>query len=161
MRNILLTVLMVSVVLVSPATAATVLEFHPTGAPPGERITGKTVGGGMEGITSGRVTVFLARSNRAADLATGPGDSKLTKFGVMTADEKDVGHFEGTVPALDPGSYIAVAYCRECVQGGSVFTVGEFEVTGAILPRTGIPLVWWVAIAGTLIASGSAFRNLT
>lgn len=152
--TIFLLVLTASVLSPSAAVAATVLEFEPTGASPGERITGKTLGAGMQGITSGRVTVFLAPSNRVADLATGPEDPSLVRFGVMTAGEKDVGYFAGTVPAIDSGSYIAVATCRECAVGGSVFTIGEFEVTGAPLPRTGIPLVMWMAVGLSLMTCG-------
>lgn len=153
-----LVVLMLLVMIPSPVRAATILEFDPTGTAVGERVTGRTKGAGMQGITSGRVTVFLAPSNRVADLATGPKDPRLARFGVMTADEKDIGHFDGIVPELSRGLYIAVAFCRECAVDGSVFTIGEFEVTGAVLPRTGIPIALWITIGASLLASGYALR---
>lgn len=156
---IVLVVLTSSVVMAPQAVAATVLEFEPTGATVGERVTGRTMGAGMQGITSGRVTVFLAPSNRAADLATGPKDPRLVRFGVMKADEKNVGHFTGTVPHIEAGSYIAVATCRECAVGGSVFTIGEFEVTGAVLPVTGSSRYLWIVIGMALIVGGVAFAR--
>lgn len=143
------------VILIGPnANAATVLEFEPPGATVGERVTGITMGAGMTGILSGRVVVLLAPSQRVADTARGPKDARLVRFGVMTADEKDVGHFTATVPNVEAGSYIAVAYCRGCIEGGSLFTVGEFEVTGAVLPRTGRPLTLWTAVGMTLVIVG-------
>lgn len=137
------------------AHAATVLEFTPREGRPGERVSGTTQGAGMRGIASGRVEVFLAPSNRAADLARGPGDSRLTQFGVMRADSGDVGRFKGVVPQLAPGSYIAVAYCRECAVGGSIFTVGEFRVAGAPLPATGRSLSLATFLTGILLVLGS------
>lgn len=157
--SILLIALVFSVVMSVPASAATVLEFEPPAAMVGERVTGKTVGAGMTGIASGRVSVFLAPSNRGADLATGPEDPRLVRFGVMTADENDVGFFVGTVPDIDAGLYIAVATCRGCAVGGSVFTIGEFEVTGAVLPRTGIPLMVWMGAGLALLCMGEILRR--
>lgn len=153
-----LVVLTVLVMMSSAVKAATILEFDPTGAAAGDRVTGRTKGAGMQGITSGRVTVLLAPSNRVADFATGPKDPRLVRFGVMTADEKDIGHFDGIVPDLSADLYIAVAFCRECAEGGSVFTIGEFEVTGAVLPRTGMPIALWLTIGASLLALGYGFR---
>lgn len=141
------------VVFAGSAQAATVLSFNPVRAAPGERVVGTTVGAGMRGITSGRVVVLLARSDRDANAATGPDDRRLMRFGVMSADNEDVGRFSGRVPAVEAGSYVAVAYCRECVEGGSIFTVGEFKVTGAALPRTGFgPSMWMIGFS--LVAAG-------
>lgn len=144
----------ICVLLTAPAQAATVLNFERRQAAPGQRISGTTDGAGMQGIASGRVVVLLAPSDRAADQATGLTDPDLVRFGVMTADDGEVGHFTGTVPAIEAGSYVAVAFCRDC-GGGGVFTIGEFRVTGSSLPATGGAFTLWV-IVGSLSLLGGA-----
>lgn len=151
MKRALLLPLLVAVVGGAHAHAATVLEFDPPQAASGERVTGTTVGAGMQGIVSGRVVVLLAPSDRVADVARGLRDPRLVTFGVMVADAADVGHFTGTVPKLEAGSYVAVASCPKCP---GVFTVGEFQVTGTRLPRTGPAMSLWLVIGSALVAMG-------
>ena len=148
------------VMLIAPvAEAATVIEFRPATASPGTEVKGQTLGAGMTGVPSDRVSVFLAPSQRIADAARGPRDRRLTRFGIMTADPADVGHFRGRVPSLGPGQYVAVAFCRSCVPGGSLFTVGRFDVGGPTLPRTGdsISVIFGLAICALFAGTISAY----
>ena len=146
----------ICVLLAGPAKAATVLNFEPPRGAPGERVSGSTDGAGMQGIASGRVVVLLAPTDRLADSATGLNDPDLVRFGVMTADDDDVGHFTGTVPAIEPGSYIAAAFCRDC-GGEGVFTIGEFRVTGSALPATGGAVAPWLIVGCLLFVLGGSF----
>ena len=142
------------VILSVPAHAATVLNFDPTGGEPGVPVVGKGVG--MQGIP--RLVIFLAPSHRVADMVESPRDERLERFGVMTADEGDIGHFIGEVPRVPPGRYVATAYCREC--GGSLFTVGDFTVRGSLLPRTGPAPHLWLVLGWFLVVGGSVLRFL-
>jgi hypothetical protein len=153
-RTIAVFAVVVGVLSLGQAHAATILEFKPLSAVPGDQVGGTTVGAGMQGIPSGRVIVLLAPSNQVADAAKGPSDPSLVRFGVMRADGADVGHFSGRVPDVKPGSYIAVAYCRECATGGTVFTVGEFEVAGGALPSTGVAVAVWVFLGVLMVLVG-------
>lgn len=151
---------MSALLLVGSAQAATVLNFEPPRGAPGERVSGTTVGAGMQGIASGRAVVLLAPTDRLADSATGLNDPDLVRFGIMTADGDDVGHFTGTVPAIAAGSYVAVAFCRDC-GGGEVFTIGEFRVTGSSLPATGGAFTPWLIVGSLSLLGGASLLGWT
>ena len=140
------------------ASAATVLMFDPKRGEPGSPVVGTTVGAGMQGVTSGRVVVFLAPPHRIADLVDEPGDDRIARFGVMTADQGDIGHFIGEVPRVEPGNHVAVAYCRGC---DGMFTVGRFTVTGPSLPKTGAQLDPWSMVALAVLSIGALTAGLT
>lgn len=136
-----------------PAGAAVVLEFSPTSAAVGERVSGESDESGTILPGSADLEIFLAPSQRAADNARGPRDPRLTFFGNLRVDEQGVGRFTGTVPDVVPGDHVAVGYCGGC-SPASTFTVGEFSVSGATLPTTGSPSggrVWFAVLS---IATG-------
>jgi hypothetical protein len=110
----------------------------------------------MSGFEDAQVPILLAPTQRIADHAMDPSDPRLSAFGRMSADAGDIGHFIGTVPNIEPGNYVAVAYCRECIPGGSMFTVGEFRVEGSPLPRTGRRSSVWLLLGMLLVVLGSA-----
>jgi hypothetical protein len=141
----------------TPVAAATVLDFSPTGGLVGHKISGTTRGDW--GIPSGRVVILLAPTNRIVDRAVSPNERGLTRFGVVTFDASGIGSFEGRVPALEPGRYIAAGYCKSC--GGTIFTVGEFVVGGAGVPRTGGNVNSVLVLALATIGMGFAIWHRT
>lgn len=78
-------------------------------------------------IPSGRLLLFLVPAD-VADTIESPDDPRLVPIEDLVADAKEVGRVTFTVPDLSRGTYMTVAYCRECAQGGTIFTVGPFEV---------------------------------
>lgn len=89
---------------------------------------------------TGRVIILLASTNGVVDRAVSPNERGLTRFGVVTFDAAGTGRFEGRVPELEPSRYIAAGYCKSCRPSGTIFTVGEFVISGSVLPRTGLNL---------------------
>lgn len=143
------------------ARAAVVLDFEPRRAGIGDQVVGTTRGAALNGIESERIVVFLAPSQEAADEASGPEDDRLSRFGLLTADASGVGRFTGSVPSVSPGHYIAVAFCRGCIPGGSIFTVGEFTVLGSALPETGTISMLWPVMAILLAGAGLLIAGAT
>lgn len=139
----------------SPASAAVVLEFSPSAAAVGDRVTGASDESGVPLPDATELEIFLAPSHRIADRARGPRDPRLARFGTLRVDEEGAGRFRGRVPRVPSGGYVAVAYCHLCNPGGSTFTVGEFRVSGAILPTTGSSTDGLVRGALVLLAGGA------
>lgn len=147
-------VIMFLLLLFPSAGAAVVLEFEPARGPVGESVLGASDESGVPLPNSADLKIFLAPSQRAADRARGPRDPRLTGFGILRVDDAGVGRFSGTVPDVAPGAYVAVAYCRSCTAGGSTFTVGEFRVSGPILPATGSSTEGFIRGALVLLTGG-------
>lgn len=138
----------------APVAAATVLDFARTSGFVGQKISGTTRGDWM--VPSGRVVILLSPTNRIVDRAVSPNERGLTRFGVVKFDGSGAGRFEGRVPPLQPGHYIAGGYCKSCQPGGTIFTVGEFVVQGGALPRTGHSIQPILFMALAMLAVGLA-----
>lgn len=81
----------------------------------------------MQLIPSGRLSLFLVPATEA-DSVESPDDPRLTPIGELVADAKAVGRITFRVPDIPAGRYMTVAYCEECGNGGTVFTVGPLRV---------------------------------
>lgn len=143
----------------SSSGAAVVLTFSPSAAAVGERVTGASEEGGVPIPEGTNLEIFLADSQRIADRARGPHDPRLERFGVLRVDDEGAGRFDGTVPDVDPGHYVAVAYCRSCTGDGSTFTVGDFTVSRATLPTTGSSPFGLVSLALVILGAGLLFAR--
>lgn len=132
------------------------LDFSPVAGNAGEIIVGRTRGDWM--IPDRRVIILLAETSQVVDRATNLKERGLTRFGVLTFDRTGRGRFEGRVPVLRPGRYIAAAYCKSCQPGG-LFTVGEFAVQGGSLPRTGANAKLLALVALVMLAAGTGIAT--
>lgn len=113
-----------------PAFAAIALKYDPPSGPPGTLIRAETVGPAMSLIPSRKLKVFLAPES-IADRIRSQNDKRLVGIGDLLADEKDVGRMEFVVPPLPVGTYVALAWCRECGSGNGPITIGPplFKIT--------------------------------
>lgn len=153
-----------------PAAAAVAVEVDPSEAQPGATVVATTVDESMAMIPSGRLALFLAPSQRAADTARGLNDPRLVSIGELVANERCVGRLSFTVPDVAEGKRVLLAHCAECTTGmvfgdscrpdpqlaeeasgpGTFITVGEFTVTaGSRLPRTGTSIL--PALGGAIV----------
>lgn len=118
---------------VTSALGAIWLRFEPPKAAPGGEVRAETVGPAMSQVPSRSLTLFLAPED-AADSVRSTEDPNLAPIGELLADSSGLGRLTFVVPDLLPGKYVAVAFCRDCGDGGTVFTVGSFEVAGSDAP---------------------------
>jgi hypothetical protein len=158
-----------------PAAAAVVIEVDPPAAPPGATVIARAVERSLVLIPSGRLEIFLAPSQRAADTARGPEDARLIRVGELVANGQCGGRLSFTVPHVAAGEYVLAAHCAECTRGmifpstctpdpelaeqasgpGTMITVGRFTVTGgSALPRTGDSPLPGIAFAIVLASIG-------
>lgn len=144
------------VLLFAPAAmAAVVLRFEPISGRSGDPIVGETPDASMSLVPSDRLAIFLAPSQEVADAVSSPHDERVQRFGTVTADERNIGHFEGEVPRVAPGTYVAIGWCRACGSDGVMLTVGTFRVVSSQLPVTGLRLLWLMPTALLLLSLGA------
>ena len=117
---------------VTPAGAAIGLDFSPPSGAPGATVSARTRGASMSLVPARRLSLFLAPASFANEI-TSQDDPRLAPLGMLRADAAQVGRLTFTVPRIQPGEYIAVAHCTSCGSRGTVFTVGQFNVTPGIL----------------------------
>lgn len=163
------------------AAAAIAVEVDPSEAPTGATVVATTVDESLAMIPSGRLALFLAPTQRAADTARGTNDPRLVSIGELMANERCIGRLSFTVPDVAAGKYVLLAHCAECTTGmvfddscspdpelaeqasgpGTFITVGEFTVTaGSRLARTGTSISHLIGGAILLAALGMALLSV-